>query len=224
MTLETKLDLTRQRLKEVLDQCDSTRIAVAWTGGKDSTVALWLWREVLLTQGATRDRVKALCIDTGLKFPETLTFRRNMAEQWAVQMHMARPGVDLTEYPVAKNPVQCCYDLKISPLNQVVRDEGIAILITGVRADEHPSRQGRPWQEKRSDPQYIMAHPLLHWTEMDIWSFTLQQGLPYCSLYDQGYRSLGCRPCTQPSGLEERSGRDGRKEHNLQVLQSLGYF
>jgi len=93
-----------------------------------------------------------------------------------------------------------------------------------VRADENPARQGLALLEERQG--YLQANPILHWTEMDVWAHTTQRGLPYCALYDQGYRSLGCVPCTRLAapGLGERGGRDAEKEARMAELHALGYF
>ncbi|PIN73857.1 sulfate adenylyltransferase [Candidatus Woesearchaeota archaeon CG10_big_fil_rev_8_21_14_0_10_45_16] len=94
---------------------------------------------------------------------------------------------------------------------------------------------------------HVRVHPLLHWTELDIWEYALQEKLPICSLYfakdGQRYRSLGCQPITEPissqadtvekiieelkqSKSKERDGRrqDKETEHMMQKLRSLGYM
>lgn len=224
MILEEKIEQTRNYLHQGLSVACSSRIAVAWTGGKDSTVALALWREVLRGQNQDALPVLALNLDTGLKFPEIIEFRDRIAKMWGVALSVVRPGLELADYPVAEDPVQCCRDLKIVPLHKAIADMDIKLLITGLRADEHPDRLFRSWKEQRSNPDYIMLNPLIHWTEMDIWAFTLQSGLPYCALYEHGYRSLGCKPCTSSPDLTERSGRNQAKEDKLHILRSLGYF
>ena len=76
----------------------------------------------------------------------------------------------------------------------------------------------------------LEVNPILDWTEMDVWSHIAEAGLPYCSLYGQGYRSLGCMPCTvlptggTGAGEDERAGRDPDKEAQLGLLRDLGYF
>ena len=224
MTLEEKIQVSQEYLGYALSCAKPSKIAVAWTGGKDSTVALALWMEALREQSPDSPSVLVLNLDTGLKFPEVLAFRDRIAADWEVSLRIIRPDVDLDTYPIAQDAVQCCTDLKIRPLHQAIAALGISLLLTGIRADEHPERGTSSWLEEKHDSGYTMLHPLIQWTEMDIWSFTLQHGLPYCSLYDQGYRSLGCRPCTRPSGQDERSGRDQSKEGKLSILRSLGYF
>lgn len=220
MILSEKIALARTRMAEVLKRF-GPGAAVGWTGGKDSTVVLALWRELLAAKrpGAP---VRALNLDTGCKFPEVLAFRDRVAREWDIDLHIVRPEVELDRYPLAIDPVACCGDLKIRPLNEAIARLSIPALLTGVRADENPDRADRPWLEDHGD--HVRVLPILEWTELDIWTFQVREAIPWCTLYDQGYRSLGCMPCTSRSGHGERSGRDAAKEERMGQLRSLGYF
>lgn len=220
MTLTEKTDLSLQRLHDVLDRF-GPETAVGWTGGKDSTVVLALWRRVLATRFPGM-AARAVNLDTGCKFPEVLEFRDRLARLWELDLHVARPAVDLKRYPLAADPLTCCRDLKIKPLEAAIGELGIPALLTGVRADENPSRAQRPWLEDHGG--HFRAAPILEWTELNVWTFLVREDIPWCVLYDAGYRSLGCVPCTSLSGSDERSGRDRRKEENMERLRSLGYF
>lgn len=222
-SLESKRDASLAVLGDALERADNGLIAVAWTGGKDSTVALHLWMELLRQHSGVPPL--ALTIDTGLKFPEAMAFRQSMAKTWGVEVMEIGPE-PRAGAPVSEDRMECCRLLKIEPLRKAIVQIGISVLITGIRRDEHPSRQDRLVFEQRSDPDYLQVSPLLDWTEMDIWSYIAGRGLPYCELYDLGYRSLGCMPCTILSGSSsgERSGRDERKESCLSTLHHLGYF
>ncbi len=225
MSLEEKRQETEAIFAEAAATAPLDRIAVAWTGGKDSTLLLWLWRQWLIDNGRARpEEVRALSVDTGLKFPETIAFREDMARRWQVAVHVFRPQTDLESYPVAEDVVQCCRDLKIAPLQEGLRALDIAVLLTGLRRDEHPSRSQRAAKEACDRPSHLRVHPLLAWTEMDVWAMHIQTGIPYCSLYDHGYRSLGCQPCTRCDSGAERAGRNQDKEGQLDTLRSLGYF
>ncbi len=220
MTLAEKKDLSLRRMREALDRF-GLETAVGWTGGKDSTVVLVLWRRIL-AEAFPGAAVRALNLDTGCKFPEVLEFRDRIARLWGLDLHVVRPDVDLNRYPLAADPLSCCRDLKIIPLNRAVAELGLPALLTGVRAGENPDRAGRPWLEDHGG--HFRAAPILEWTELDVWTFHVREELPWCSLYNQGYRSLGCMPCTGQSGSGERSGRDRRKEKSMERLRSLGYF
>ncbi len=204
---------------------------VAFTGGKDSTIALHLWRAALSACGC--GPLRAVSIDTGFKFPEVAAFRDELADKWGVELILARPGVSLDGYPVGVDRLACCRDLKIAPLGAALRGMGAHALITGIRRDENPARRNLPYAEQRPETELMPAHwqvnPLLDWTELDVWAYITGQGLAYCPLYHQGYRSLSCMPCTALAGGEhgdgcERCGRDADKERQMETLRSLGYF
>ena len=226
--LADKLARSSKVLDMVASALDPQRVAVAYTGGKDSGVALFLWREALARHG--KSPLLAISVDTGCKFPEVTALRDRLAADWGAELTLARPDVNLSAYPVAQNKVSCCRDLKIAPLMRTLRDTGVRALLTGLRRDEHPSRALRPYAELRAangdSPEHWQVNPILDWTEMDVWAFITGEDLPYCELYHEGYRSLGCMPCTKPAGQEadERAGRDPDKERQFEILKGLGYF
>jgi len=247
--LADKLARSRAVLAAVLADFAPARVAVAYTGGKDSGVALFLWREALSRAAAgplkastavnAINPLKAINIDTGCKFPQVLALRDRLCTDWGVALTIARPrpglsGAGLAAYPVAQDKVSCCRDLKILPLCRALADTATQALLTGIRRDEHPSRAGRQYAEFRAAtvsaegtcPEHWQVNPILDWTEMDIWALITGEGLPYCELYHEGYRSLGCVPCTKPAGADsdERAGRDPDKERQMETLKSLGYF
>lgn len=220
-SLREKTEHALAALRSAAARHACARSAVAFTGGKDSTLALFLWRRVL----AERDpaaRALAINLDTGLKFPEILAFRDALAGQWKIDLHIARPT--LFSVPAAVDKTACCAERKIAPLAAALDKLGITLLITGIRADEHASRAALPVLERRETHERL--HPLLDFTEMDIWAATQKYGLPWCGLYNQGYRSLGCVPCTALPGRggTERSGRAAEKEAVMDDLRALGYF
>jgi len=217
--LEDKLTATSRLLETLLARHDPARIAVAWTGGKDSTVVLDVWRQIL-----AGSRVLAVNLDTGCKFPEILTLRDRLAAEWSLDLHILRPDPADIPAVIAKDRIACCRALKVMPLKRGLERLGIEALLTGVRADENPNRQDTAPLEDRDG--YTQVNPIVSWTEMDVWAHTLARGLPYCTLYAEGYRSLGCMPCTKKSapGLSERSGRDQEKEARMAELRALGYF
>ncbi len=92
---------------------------------------------------------------------------------------------------------------------------------------------------------HVRIHPLLHWTELDVWEYIQQEQIPVVKLYftqkGKRFRSIGCEPCCKPvnssaknvneiieelktTKIEERSGREQDKEYNMQKLRSLGYM
>jgi phosphoadenosine phosphosulfate reductase len=125
--------------------------------------------------------------------------------------------------------------LKTVPLKEFIRRRGLKALATAIRWDEQPARAEERYFSPRQQPQHMRVQPLLHFTERDIWSIIHTFGIPYCSLYEQGYRSLGPRSSTKrfselPAWLQdltqspERQGRGQDKEAAMQRLRSLGYM
>jgi phosphoadenosine phosphosulfate reductase len=208
-------------LRRALERHGADRVAVAFTGGKDSTLALFLWRQTLRDASAGTSPL-ALNLDTGVKFPEVLAFRDQLVRNWGVRLHIARPRD--ARAPVALDKAACCEERKIRPLLAAIGELGLKLLITGIRADEHPSRASLPFLEQCAGHDRL--HPLLAFSEMDVWAAIQEHDLPWAPLYERRYRSLGCVPCTAlPSeGGDERSGRAPQKEAVMADLRALGYF
>ncbi|MCJ2164470.1 MULTISPECIES: phosphoadenosine phosphosulfate reductase family protein [unclassified Pseudodesulfovibrio] len=223
-TLDDKIRNSEAQLSNLLERAGAESVRVAWTGGKDSTVVLFIWKMLLDHAGLGNGRV--INLDTGCKFPEVLAFRDRLTGEWGLELFVARPAVALEGYPLARDTLACCLELKVKPLQAAIAATGTTHLLTGIRRDEHPDRADRQAQEKRLTPPHVLVNPILDWTETDIWAFHARFDLPHCELYDRGYRSLGCRPCTArpEKGGPERSGRDRNKEQMLRSLTSLGYF
>ncbi len=233
MDIAQKLEASLKSTLALLEEFSPERSAVAWTGGKDSTLALFIWRKALaIYQGLTEEdlraekTVRALNLDTGLKFPEIIAFRDSLAAELGLDLHIARPGRDAAAIPPALDKLACCRARKVEPLQKALESQGVRLLLTGVRADESPARLGRPAAEEYENPPHRRVYPILDFTEMDVWAAHQLLKIPYCSLYNQGYRSLGCQPCTvlPAQGGAERSGRAADKESMLNQLHSLGYF
>ena len=216
-SLTEKTRHARKLLREALKRHNPERIAVAFTGGKDSTLALFLWRRTLASSGTAP---LALNLDTGVKFPEVLDFRDQLARTWGVRLHIARPQG--TRAPVGT--AACCKERKIEPLLAAIKALGITLLVTGLRADEHPSRSTLSFLEQCAG--HSRLHPLLAFSEMDVWAAIQEHALPWAAPYERGYRSLGCVPCTDlpRTGGDERSGRAPHKEAIMDDLRALGYF
>lgn len=226
LSLPEKAERSKERLRRIAcDKDDPFSIYVAWTGGKDSTVVLWLWKSILWDLSFdSRNMLQALRVETGQEFSEIVRFCASLKDQWGITEAKAVADQDRAPANPGGDPATCCRELKIEPLREAVVSRGVEVLVTGLRRDEHPGRSGRAVFETREDPQYLQVNPILEWTEMDVWSFILAEGLPYCSLYEQGYRSLDCRPCTERGERGERGGRNSAKEKQMEFLRSLGYF
>jgi phosphoadenosine phosphosulfate reductase len=174
-------------------------------------------------------RVRVFNLDTGYQFPETLDLRERIKERYGIEVEYVRPELTVAEYEhehggplYGLRPDQCCYDRKVLPLRRAV--EGYEAWISAIRRDQtsHRSSAGVvQWDAKFS---LVKVNPLLSWTKGDVWRFILQHDVPYNPLHDQGYPSIGCRPCTVPvaEGADERAGRwagTTKKECGLHVIE-----
>ena len=135
-------------------------------------------------------------IDTGVLFPETLETWRAFEERFGVQVevHDARGAWDGD---------LCCGTAKVAALERALA--GAEAWITGVRREQSPTRADAQEVEWDAGRELWKFNPLAGWREEDVWRRIHERELPYHSLHDQGYASIGCAPCTVPG-----SGRDGR--------------
>ena len=221
-TLEEKEAKSIGILEEALRRF-GPNIATTFTGGKDSLTVLHMLRRI----GDGRVQIPVLNLDTTVKFKEVIEFRDRLAGDWDLDLIITTNHEGLKKINIAVDHEQCCLVLKAQAIDQAVEKHGWKALITGVRWDEQPARVGEEYFSER--PGHTRVQPILHFSELDIWAYIEKYQLPYCSLYDQGYRSLGCEPCTvkstRPRGDgPEREGRAQEKEQIMAQLRDLGYF
>lgn len=101
----------------------------------------------------------------------------------------------------------CCDIRKVEPLKRALAGKGA--WITGQRREQAAGRASLA--EREFDPAHglVKFNPLAAWSETAVWDYVRSRGVPYNPLYDQGYRSIGCAPCTRPvlPGEDVRAGR-----------------
>jgi phosphoadenosine phosphosulfate reductase len=153
-------------------------------------------------------------LDTGYQFRETLELRDRIAEKYGIEVDLQRPEQSVEVYEAAhggpiyqSDPDQCCRDRKVRVLERV--SKGFDAWATGIRRDQSPTRADTPivrWDKKFG---LVKISPLATWTKSDVWKRILDDKVPYNPLHDQGYPSIGCRPCTRSvtPGEDERAGR-----------------
>lgn len=221
-SLEQKEARSLEVLKEALDRFSGS-IATTFTGGKDSLTVLHMLRRI----GDGGVLVPVLNIDTTVKFPEVIEFRDRLARKWDLNLVVVTNYDGLDKINIAEDHEQCCLVMKAEATDMALKGYGWKALITGVRWDEHPARFSEEYFSAR--PEHTRVQPILHFSELDIWSYIEKYELPYCQLYDQGYRSLGCQPCTEKSlrprgDGPEREGRAQEKDQVMAKLRGAGYF
>ena len=171
---------------------------------------------------ATRIRpdIRVVTVDTGLLPGTTLDFIEEVRAhypqtRWDVlrpdavelQSMVDRRGADLFRSSVADR-MRCCQVRKVRPLTQALR--GLDGWFTGLRRDQWASRAAIKKVELDHDHGGIVkVNALADWDSLDVWSYVEEHSVPVHPLYERGYTSLGCAPCTRPvaAGEDDRAGR-----------------
>jgi len=218
-SLDVKVQKSIDIIVEAGKRFGVDNIATTFTGGKDSTVLLHLIKRAF--NGVIPFRV--FNIDTSVKFKEIYAFRGRLKNEWALDLIILKNENAAEVLKQAKDSAECCYLLKTRVLSDGIKKHGVKALMTAIRWDEQEARANERYFSERED--HIRVNPILHFMEKDIWVYIRKNNIPYCELYDRGYRSLGCEPCTDIStGGSERSGRAKDKEAIMKRLRELGYF
>jgi sulfate adenylyltransferase subunit 2 len=250
-------------LREAFNRID--RLAMLWSLGKDSNVMVWLARKAFF--GAVPFPV--MHIDTGKKFAEMYAFRDRYSREWNLNLILEPcPPVEATDPtlpPAARSAAR-----KTLGLRDAIQKHGFHGIIAGIRRDEEsvrakervfsPRGDSGQWDFRDQPPEFwdhfntdlpagthLRVHPLLHWTERDIWRYIKREGIPLVDLYfakgGKRYRSLGDSDITSPMAsnaatldeiiaeLEattapERAGRamDRETEDAFERLRAAGYM
>ncbi len=215
LPLDEKVSVALGVIERLLAATD--RVAVAFSGGRDSLVALHL------TLRARRD-VPVVFNNTGIEFPETVAYVRQLAEEWKLDLHELRVkrnfwqlsrerGLpiggrgngyflkELSEAAGVKLSNACCNQLKITPARQFYRRTGIEGVVTGLRTEESLMRRlnfadygALRWSR---DYGALVSWPLYAWSTADIEAYVALHDLPMNPIYDMGHQRVGCWACLQ---------------------------
>ena len=148
---------------------------------------------------AERPDAHVFMIDTGVLFPETLETWKQFEDRFGLRVEVfdaSSPGDPWTLD-------RCCSDAKVNALEQAL--SGVEAWITGIRREQSVTRTETAKLERDEARGIWKVNPLADWSEKDLWRYIHKHDLPYNSLHDHGYASIGCAPCTLPG-----SGREGR--------------
>ncbi len=240
-------------------------LAMLWSMGKDSTALLWLARTAFF--GRVPFRVVQL--DTEMEFPEVYRFRDEIARAWDLDLRVElcppESCADSTLPPGARAAAR-----KTEGLKQLLRRDPYRGVLLGIRRDEQATRAKERVFSPRSasgdwdvyhqpaefwnhyatelaDGEHLRIHPILHWTEVDIWRYHERENIPYVPLYlaanGKRFRSLGERNITvaiesnastlgeiiaelEATREPERAGRlmDNECEDAFERLRAAGYM
>ena len=262
-SLPEKVQFSKTVIGQALERYNPERLAIAITGGKDSTLTLWLLRETCREKGCLLPR--CLFIDEGDVFEEIDEFVGKLEDSWNLQIaRMINEDVagkvqslgqmitvaELNEmncreleaikftedsFPFEPESYVGNHLMKTVPMKQFLEKYHIQALITAIRWDEQEARVNEDFFSDRENPNHTRVHPILHFSERDVWNAIHQYEIPFCSLYYQGYRSLGAKATTQKfsdipaweqdlENTTERGGRAQGKEQIMEKLRDLGYM
>jgi phosphoadenosine phosphosulfate reductase len=162
--------------------------------------------------------IRVFTLDTGRLFPETYSTWNQTSEKYRQPIHTYYPNADLLQefvtekgpnsfYDSVENRKMCCNIRKVEPLKRAL--VGFKVWVTGIRSEHSGNRQSMEQVEWDEANQIIKFHPLLHWNAEEVKNFAFQNQIPYNSLHDKGFVSIGCAPCTRAvrPGEDFRAGR-----------------
>ncbi len=190
----------------------------------------WTWKrfqpDVLLTCSFQHDGVAlahmlrsiapdvpVVFINTGFHFPETLAYRDEITQRFGlklVELHPIMPREEFaTHYGLdlyARDPDRCCHINKVEPLRRFL--PGMRAWINGRRRDQATTRGAIRVVEAYQDG-LCKVNPIAAWSSRDTFYYLERHGIPHHPLFEKGYTSIGCAPCTRPvvGGEGERAGR-----------------
>lgn len=197
-----------ERLADRLDACVTSSFQA------EDVVVLHMVRGIL-------PRVPVLFLETGYHFPETLAYRDHISAEWDLNLINVLPERTVAEQEsefgilYQSAPDRCCGLRKVEPLFRSLAP--YKLWVTGLRRQQSKSRANLQVEESFTLPgghTIAKLSPLAEWTARDVWQYAESQRIPLLPLYEKGYTSIGCAPCTTlPFDPDDpRSGRwSGRK-------------
>lgn len=162
--------------------------------------------------------IEIFTLDTGRMFPETYQTLQKTLEKYQKEIKVYFPAAEEVEelmtekgaysfYDSVENRKQCCEIRKVKPLKRAL--QGKTIWITGIRSEHSQNRTEMQKIEWDAANNITKIHPLLHWSNDEVWTYIKANNVPYNSLHDKGFISIGCQPCTRAvkEGEDFRAGR-----------------
>lgn len=165
-----------------------------------------------------RPGIPVLFLDTGYHFPETYAYRDRISREWKINLVNLQPQQSVAQQEAQFgilyriDPGKCCHLRKVEPLFQALAS--FEIWFTGLRREQSPSRRSLNIveQQRLADGKpLIKVNPLVLWSWQQVEEYAAANAIPASPLYEAGYRSIGCAPCTAvpAAGTDPRSGRWG---------------
>jgi len=192
--VQRSLDLIAEAWKEYGD-----RLVVANSLGKDSVVVWHLVKRV-------SPQIRGFIVTTRFKPRETVEFMHQQVAQYP-ELRVFRNDEPIPDGLWRTDPDRCCERLKVEPTRRAIEEMNVGCWVTGLRCTEGRTRTDFQEVEER-DAGLVKLNPILIWYEREVWQYLALNQVPVNPLYAQGYRSLGCGPCSRIAvGADERAGR-----------------
>jgi phosphoadenosine phosphosulfate reductase len=212
MTLEAE---ARSLIHRQIGAVERKDICVTSSFQAEDMIVVQLVREVV-------PDVPVIFLDTGYHFAETYEYRDRMARDWNLNLVNVLPALTVAEqesqFGILNQtaPDRCCGMRKVGPLFDSL--EPYRLWFTGLRREQAKTRANLQAADQFTLPtgkKLQKVSPLAEWSTRDVWHYAEEHGVPLLPLYDRGYTSIGCEPCTSlPFDPDDpRSGRwGGRKQ------------
>ncbi len=157
--------------------------------------------------------ITILFLDTDLLFPETYHLAAEVERRYGLTVRRQRPALSLEEQArqhgpelYARDPDRCCAIRKVAPLAEALRP--YRAWVSGIRREQTVQRAATELVAWNARHGLLKLSPLAAWSEREVWAYLHAHNVPYNSLLDRGYPSLGCAPCTRPASPDDpRAGR-----------------
>lgn len=214
LSLKAKERIAKSVIEDAL--VSYVRPTIVWSGGKDSTVVLYLVKQVTGELG--QKLPPALFIDHGDHYPETMQLIREVSKEWGFnvivaknedvlnhinggiirvdalseenQMETKRIGFSEDSFPYSLDTDVGNHLLKTCAMNSAISRYRFDALFTGVRWDENLARSTEVFISPRESPYHVRVQPILPMLEKDIWEYMFANKLPIHPKYQEGYRSI----------------------------------
>ena len=162
--------------------------------------------------------IKIFTLDTGRLFNESYELLEKTMARYNKNIMVYFPDYSDVEsfvtvkginsfYESVENRKECCYIRKVKPLNRAL--QGAKVWIAGLRSEQSENRKGMHIIEWLEDKQLYKFNPLIDWSFQEVLDYISEYNVPYNTLHDKGFISIGCAPCTRAiePGEDPRSGR-----------------
>jgi len=198
LNFKEKVERSKELIKEAYAKYGDS-LVVANSLGKDS-VAVWdLAKRV-------NPKIRGFIVTTRFKPAETVKFMNSEVERYP-ELRVYKNDAPIPDKLYESDPDKCCDILKVEPVKRAIEELHVQCWVTGLRCTEGRTRTDFREVEER-DGGLIKLNPVLIWKEREVWQYLALYQVPVNPLYSEGYRSLGCAPCTKITNDDnERAGR-----------------